>query len=184
MRTAKEERARAECYECRRCGALPGESCTAESGQSTKPHSVRVGRSNGLVPSTSRGYTKMRDLPELTDLEVAALMRRRGADRLGLPVLIHICKDGTISYRRRRGEPVFNGRALPVFSVADEEDARMLQVRFGSLQYRPHPSGKLGDHWYVWTGFDGELESLAAVGDACAEFYYERKRRQASQVST
>lgn len=59
-------------------------------------------------------------------------------DTFNRPVLLHLCKDGTISYRTR-GEPVFNGVALPVFSVDTPEQAQDFQVRFGRRQYTEHP---------------------------------------------
>lgn len=39
------------------------------------------------------------------------------------PVMLHVCKDGTVSYRMP-GEPVFNGVALPVFSGSDPAACR------------------------------------------------------------
>lgn len=66
---------------------------------------------------------------------------------LSRPIVVHVCKDGTISYRRA-GEPVFNGRALPVFSVNTEDEAMGIQVRFGRLQRVDHPLMP-GKPWYV-----------------------------------
>lgn len=72
--------------------------------------------------------------------------KRKPVDHiLSRPVLIHICKDGTISYRRH-GEPVLNGVAIPVFSVNTVEEAKEIQVRFGRRQYTPHPGN--GMDWY------------------------------------
>lgn len=86
------------------------------------------------------------------------------------PVMIHICKeDGTISYRRK-GKPVFNGVALPVFSVDTEEQAEAIQIRFGRLQYVEHPAMP-GRPWYRWTDFDGKLESLDRVTETLRHFY-------------
>lgn len=65
---------------------------------------------------------------------------------LSRPILIHVCKDGTISYRTRR-QKVFNGVALPVFSVDTEEQARDIQVRFGRRMYDSHPKIP-GRPWY------------------------------------
>lgn len=95
-------------------------------------------------------------------------MKREDLNR---PVYIHICKDGTISYRRA-GEPVFNGRALPVFSVDSEDQAHQIQVRFGRKQYIDHPELP-GKPWYKWTDFDGNLDSLDAISESCREFYDE-----------
>lgn len=61
-------------------------------------------------------------------------------------IVIHICKDGTISYRTRE-EPVFNGVALPVFTVDTVEQAEAIQVRFGRRQYTEHPQIP-GKGWY------------------------------------
>lgn len=62
------------------------------------------------------------------------------------PIKIHLCRDGTISYRRDR-EPILNGVALPVFSVDTEEQAKAIQVRFGRRQYTEHPD-QPGRSWY------------------------------------
>lgn len=62
------------------------------------------------------------------------------------PIVIHICKDGTISYRRR-GEKVFNGVALPVFTVDTVEQAEAIQIRFGRRAYSEHPDIP-GKPWY------------------------------------
>ena len=60
-----------------------------------------------------------------------------------LPVNIHLCKDRTLSYRRRgSGQPVFNGVAVPVLSVASEEHADALLLLVGTRQYEPHPHPK------------------------------------------
>lgn len=96
-------------------------------------------------------------------------------DDLSRPVLIHLCKDGTISYRHGH-QRVFNGRALPVFSVQTEQEARALQTRFGRVQYGEHPLIP-GETWYVWTDFSGELEDLGAVSDACRAWYESVGRR-------
>lgn len=87
---------------------------------------------------------------------------------IGRPVVIHVCKDGTISYRRH-GEPVFNGVALPVFSVDTVEQAQAVQVRFGRMQYEPHPQMP-GRPWYRWTGFSGDVDDLDKVSDAIREY--------------
>src|SRR5258706_5281352 len=97
-----------------------------------------------------------------------ASKRAQSTYELDRPVLIHVCKDGTISYRTR-AEPVFNGRALPVFSVDTEEQARAVQVRFGRRQYGEHPDLP-GRPWYRWTDFDGDVEKLDDVSRAICEF--------------
>jgi len=70
-------------------------------------------------------------------------------------VLIHICKDKTLSYRTRR-ELIFNGVALPVFSVDTAEEAEALFVLVGRVQHMEHPllPGKI---WYKMT-LDGQLD--------------------------
>jgi hypothetical protein len=72
--------------------------------------------------------------------------------------------------------------ALPVFSVDTEAEAKAIQTRFGSMQYQPHPEIP-GKSWYVWTGFDGEVESLEGVSEACRKFYEERKKRNEKKVA-
>lgn len=105
----------------------------------------------------------------------------QGRNDLSRPIVIHVCKDRTISYRCR-GEAVFNGRALPVFSVETEEQARAIQTRFGRRQYREHPLMP-GKPWFVLSTLgngvdpalrgDGtlELEDLGAVTALFREFY-------------
>lgn len=100
---------------------------------------------------------------------------------LSRPIIIHVCKDGTISYRRRT-EPVFNGRALPVFSVDTEQQAQDIQLRFGRLQHRAHRQMP-GKSWYVLStlgdGIDPalrgngtlNLEDLDTVCDLFRDFY-------------
>ena len=62
------------------------------------------------------------------------------------PILIHVCKDRTLSYRNRR-QPIFNEVALPVHSVADVNTARKLIKLVGERQYTEHPLIP-GDAWY------------------------------------
>jgi hypothetical protein len=63
-----------------------------------------------------------------------------GPGHLGRRYMIHVCKDGTISYRDTTSkEPVLNGVALPVFSVNSVLEAEAIQVRFGRRQYHNHP---------------------------------------------
>ena len=59
-------------------------------------------------------------------------------DHLSRAVMIHCCKDRTLSYRTR-DEKVFNGRALPVFSVDTKEEAESLLTLVGCVQYERHP---------------------------------------------
>jgi hypothetical protein len=74
------------------------------------------------------------------------------------PILIHVCKDGTISYRTK-DQPVFNGVALPVFSVDTEQQAQDIQVRYGRRQYVEHDQLP-GQPWYKWTDFSGDVTDL------------------------
>lgn len=93
------------------------------------------------------------------------------------PIMLHVCKDGTVSYRDKRTKTkVFNGRALPVFSVNTVEEAKLIQVRFCRLQYGPHPQAKPDtgtQDWYVLTSFSGELDDLDRVAAEFADFYAE-----------
>jgi hypothetical protein len=88
------------------------------------------------------------------------------------PIMLHVCKDGTVSYRdKRKREKVFNGRALPVFSVNMVEEAEQIQVRFCRLQYGDHPEMAPGTKWYRLTHFTGELNDLDRVTADFAGFY-------------
>lgn len=105
-------------------------------------------------------------------------MTDRNFDR---PIMIHVCKDGTVSYRDKRTKTkVFNGRALPVFSVDTVEEAKLIQVRFCRLQYGRHPQAKPNtgtDNWYILTQFSGELEDLDRIAAEFAAFYATLKKR-------
>lgn len=94
------------------------------------------------------------------------------------PIMLHCCKDGTITYRQKH-EKVFNGVALPVFSVNTVEEAIMLQVRHCRRQYGPHPQMP-GKVWYVFTDFGGELEDLEKVSNAFRETYELMTRQKAA----
>lgn len=59
-------------------------------------------------------------------------------DHLKKAVLIHVCKDKTLSYRTRN-QKVFNGVALPVYSVNSQHEAEQLILTVGSKQYAEHP---------------------------------------------
>lgn len=72
--------------------------------------------------------------------------RRQKSSDYSRPIMIHVCKDGTVTYRRP-GEAVFNGVALPVFSVNTPEQAEAIQVRFCRRQYAEHPQ-MAGKIWY------------------------------------
>lgn len=95
--------------------------------------------------------------------------------------MIHVCKDGTVTYRDKSiGEKVFNGRALPVFSVDTAEEAERIQVRFCKLQYGHHPLMP-SRPWYKLFPFSGELEDLDRVRNMFAEFYKGMKERDAKR---
>jgi hypothetical protein len=66
--------------------------------------------------------------------------------RLARPIMVHVCKDRTLSYRQR-GQPSFNGRALPVFSVETEEEAEDLLILVGTRVHADHPQLPAGRPW-------------------------------------
>jgi hypothetical protein len=93
-------------------------------------------------------------------------------DYLNNPVFIHVCKDRTLSYRTE-GEPVFNGAALPVFSVMTEEEAINLITLVGSVQYESHPliPGKTWKKINFMNKQYLELSDLDAVSEKLADAY-------------
>ena len=96
--------------------------------------------------------------------------------------MIHVCKDGTVTYRDAVvGEKVFNGRALPVFSVDTIEEAIAIQIRFCRLQYGSHPRMP-GKPWYKLNEFSGELEDLDRVRTMFAQFHKERREREVART--
>lgn len=94
---------------------------------------------------------------------------------LDRPILIHCCKDGTITYRTRK-QKVFNGVALPVFSVDTVEQAKELQVRFCCLAYGEHPKMP-GQSWYKLTDFAGTFQDLYRVGEMLEAWYCEMEEK-------
>lgn len=105
-------------------------------------------------------------------------------DAYGRRFMIHVCKDGTVTYRDKVArEKVFNGRALPVFSVDTAEEAKQIQVRFCRLQYEKHPLMP-SKPWYKLNEFSGELEDLDRVRNMFAKYYREHKEREAKTVRT
>lgn len=97
--------------------------------------------------------------------------------------MIHVCKDGTVTYRDTAAkEKVFNGRALPVFSVDTAEEAKQIQVRFCRMQYSNHPLMP-GKPWYKLNEFNGELEDLDRVRSIFALFYKEHKARKEREAA-
>lgn len=103
---------------------------------------------------------------------------------LSRPVMIHICKDGTISYRQM-GERIFNGVALPVFSVDTVEEAHSLQVLCGAAQWEEHPKMP-GKTWYRLSSprfpHTLELYHLPEIAVFFRERYKLIKNRQRQQV--
>ena len=95
--------------------------------------------------------------------------RKQHQQDFSRPIVIHVCKDGTINYRSKE-EKVFNRRALPVFSVDTVGQAKAIQVRFGRCQYGEHPDLP-GQLWYRWTDFSGDVADLDECTKACREFY-------------
>lgn len=95
-------------------------------------------------------------------------------DDLMRPILIEVCKDGTISYHHKdEDNPVNDGAPLPVFSVHTPAEARMIQEHFGKLNYVPHPD--TGDHWYVMPEFSGEVDDLLdEIGPQFKQYYEEQ----------
>lgn len=99
-------------------------------------------------------------------------------DAYGRRFMLHVCKDGTVTYRDKVArEKVFNGRALPVFSVDTVEEAKAVQIRFCKLQYGSHPLMP-GRPWFKLYSFSGELEDLDRVRDMFAQYYGEHKERE------
>lgn len=111
----------------------------------------------------------------------AAALARHDYSR---PIMLHVCKDGTVSYRRP-GEKVFNGVALPTFSVDTIAQAESIQVRFCRLQHGEHDLMP-GRPWYrlsvLADGTDPafsrpqglELDDLEGVRGMFRSFYAER----------
>lgn len=98
--------------------------------------------------------------------------------RLKGPVLLHVCKDGTITYRTVK-EPIFNGVALPFYSVESKEDAQALQIHLCRLQYASHPQMNHGEAWYKdshWNGNVDDIPALAARYDRAYWGILDRKQ--------
>jgi hypothetical protein len=97
-------------------------------------------------------------------------------DHLSRPVLIHCCKDKTLSYRTRK-QRILNGVALPVFSVDSIDEAEALLTLVGRTQYNEHPQMR-GRPWRKIT-LDGfldlvphlEIKDLDAVTAKLAKAY-------------
>lgn len=88
---------------------------------------------------------------------------------LSRDIKIHICRDGTFTYRSD-DEPVFNGVAIPVYSVDTKEEAERLQTLMCSRNRLEHPL--LPDQpWMYIAGFGGELEDLNPLAIRMNEIY-------------
>ena len=101
----------------------------------------------------------------------------RTKEDLERPVLLHCCRDGTITYRKR-GEPVFNGKALPFFSVDTTDDAEALQLACCKAQWEEHPQLP-GKTWYRDITFSGRLDDLDRMTDRYRDTLAEIQRRRA-----
>ena len=110
-----------------------------------------------------------------TNEEINAAYKRR--------YMIHVCADGTVTYRDTvTKEKVFNGRALPVFSVDTVDEAVMIQTRFCKLQYGSHPLMP-GKPWYKVFPFGGELEDLYRVRDMFMDFHERQAARKTAETA-
>jgi len=87
--------------------------------------------------------------------------RAQKLDDLSRAVMIHVCKDKTLTYRTR-GQPSFNGLALPVFSVDTNEEAQALQLLCCARQYGLHPLMP-SETWYRLSAL--EFGPLLEIGD-------------------
>lgn len=114
-----------------------------------------------------------------------AAARAAKLDDLSRAIKIHCCKDKTITYAKR-GQPSFNGIALPVFSVDTEEEAAMLQLLCCAVQYTEHPQMP-GKNWYRLSSFEFpnptlEIEDLDRVTALLRERYAKLKTRIADST--
>jgi hypothetical protein len=66
------------------------------------------------------------------------MARSDRSDDLSREYIIHICHDRTFTIRKK-GEPVFNGVALPVFSTDTLEQAKSLQMLHCKRNLVEHP---------------------------------------------
>ena len=93
-------------------------------------------------------------------------------DEFSRPVVIHCCKDRTLTYRTKE-QPVFNDVALPVFTVATEAEAEALITLVGIVQYEEHPLlpgkpwRKIDIDFKRWL----ELDDLPLVTDKLTRVY-------------
>lgn len=104
--------------------------------------------------------------------------------------MLHVCKDGTVRYRdAHANEPVFNGVALPVYSVDTAEQAQAIQLRFCRLQYGEHPQMPRKPWYRISVLRDGhdpaftrpaglEVDDLTGIGEMFKEFHQEMARRE------
>jgi hypothetical protein len=101
--------------------------------------------------------------------EMRANMKNQHLENLTRPILIDICLDGTLTYRAKK-EKVFNGDALPIFSVNSKEEAKQLLVMCGSKQYQNHPLLP-NDPWYVLSSFSNDFDGLSDATEELKNMY-------------
>lgn len=88
-------------------------------------------------------------------------------------VINKYCKDRTLSYRTKN-QPVFNGAALPVFSVDTIEEAKDLITLVGKKQYGTHPKLPSDQPWMkIDLNYKPflEFEDLDLVSEKLSNFY-------------
>lgn len=73
--------------------------------------------------------------------------------------MIDVCKDGTVTIRER-GEPPFNGAALPAYEVPDRDTAEAIRVQVCKLVPDDHPELGEDEPWYKLPGFGGKVDDL------------------------
>lgn len=131
------------------------------------------------VCGTCEGYGKLAGAPNKPRRRICRDCNGRGYKTpietvFDRPIMIHVCKDGTVTFRdKTKNEKVFNGIALPVFSVDTVDEAERMQTHFCRLQYGRHPHRNGPKHWYVLTQFSGEIEDLDRVMADFATFWAE-----------
>ena len=141
---------------------------TPEELLGTRTYRPRRGHRPYLYRLTCEGRAIADHLLAMIDLIEVAEIRPTILRDLSRPVILQVCPDGTVTFRRR-GQPVFNGRALPFFSVADETEAKDLQALLCALQDEKHPQLP-GQPWYrryqFSLGVDGITKLRAEFRDA------------------
>lgn len=87
---------------------------------------------------------------------------RMKSTELSREIVVGISKSGILKWWHRGANPRLE-EALPIFSVHTEEQARDLFVRFGRKAY--------DSDTYIWTGFNGSVESLPGIGQEIATWW-------------